>query len=485
MSQQTITSAARETSIQAAVEAAKQASLNGGTTSEEVRWKGGKLVLQVAQVDLDVVLLNPHSHRIKAQIQSLPTSEQDVITSDPHGTQAQSLLAQLLRDTPGFGHIKNAIQKEGQLDAGVLTTGGILVNANTRAVALRDLRAQYIKVLVLPADAGTKEITKLELQLQMAQDVRQDYAFAPGLLFIEDLVTGGDYTTLEVGRELLPSLTNSKKDDKKAVDHVEKELRLLGLIRDVMTASGGALNIMDFDSQRQALIEVDQDYQRLKSTQPEEAVRVRDAQLAGMISDVDYRRLREIDTTLLDQYIVPALSESRTLGPHIESLFTTNSSDQNASGAPEGLDAFFGDEEEDADHTKKASPDLVRPPRPSLSGLYTLLAQTESDGDVILPDSEGGGISLPRKVVASELLSGLTTAIENKKRDSQQIDELTAPAAHLKEVTRLLDKAATAHADVHALPGFDVTKFDAALQQYRRAAAAFNETISPSEESSD
>lgn len=485
MSQQTITSAARESSIQASVEAAKQASLNGGTTSEELRWKGGKLVVQVAEVDLDVVLLNPHSHRIKAQIQSLPASDQDVIASDPHGDQAQSLLAQLLRDTPGFGHIKNAIAKEGQLDAGVLTTGGVLVNANTRAVALRDLRAKYIKVMVLPADAGAKEITKLELQLQMAQDVKQEYAFAPGLLFIEDLVTGGDYTTLEVGKELLPSLTSSRKDDKKAVDHVEKELRLLGLIRDVMTASGGALNIMNFDSQRQALIEVDQDYQRLKGTQPEEAVRVRDAQLAGMISDVDYRRLREIDTTLLDEYIVPALSESTTLGPHIETLFTTSPSDQSATESPEGLDAFFGDEEDDAEHAKSPSPDSVPPQKPSLSVLYTLLAQTKSDGDVILPDSEGGGISLPRKVVASELLSGLTTAIDNKKRDSQQIDELTAPTAHVKEIARLLDKAAAAHADVHSLQGFDAAKFEAALQQYQRAAAAFNETVSPSEEQSE
>src|SRR5688500_15122762 len=151
---QSITTATRESAIQAAVEAAKQAVADGGGTAEEIRWKGGTLVLPVASVDLDVVLLSPHSHRIKAQLQSLPKGEQDVVATDPSGPQAQDIIARLLRETPGFERIKNALGNDGQLFAGVITTGGVLVNANTRAVALRDLRQQYLKVVVLPADAG-------------------------------------------------------------------------------------------------------------------------------------------------------------------------------------------------------------------------------------------------------------------------------------------------------------------------------------------
>ena len=153
----------------------------------------------------------------------------------PYGPQAQSLIAHLLRETPGFERIKNALANDGQLFPGVLTTGGVLVNANTRAVALRDLREQYVKVVVLPADAGPKEITELELRLQMEQEVKQEYSFTSQLLFIEDLINSGNYTTLEVGRALRPSLTTSKRDTKAATDLVEGELRLLGLIREVVS----------------------------------------------------------------------------------------------------------------------------------------------------------------------------------------------------------------------------------------------------------
>lgn len=62
----------------------------------------------------------------------------------------------------------------------------------------------------------------MSLQLQMEQEVKQDYAFTSRLLFIEDLINSGNYTTLEVGRALRPSLTTSKKDTKAAVDLVEE-----------------------------------------------------------------------------------------------------------------------------------------------------------------------------------------------------------------------------------------------------------------------
>lgn len=482
---QPVTTATRESSIQAAVEAAKQAVASGGGTAEELRWKGGKLVLPVATVDLDVVLLSPHSHRIKAQLQSLPQSEQELVAADPYGQQAQGLIAHLLRETPGFERIKNALANDGQLYAGVLTTGGVLVNANTRAVGLRDLREQYIKVIVLPADAGPKEITELELQLQMEQEVKQDYSFTSQLLFIEDLINSGNYTTLEVGRALRPSLTTSKKDTKAAVDLVQGELRLLGLIREIVSASGGVLNFLYFDDLRQALIEIDQDYQRLKSSKPEDASRVRDAQLAAMIAGVDYRRLREIDSNLLDNYVVPALGESTTLAPHIDALLTVDGAGgtQGAAAAPAGVSEFFGDDEEEA-----APGVLPTATKPSLSGVYTLLAQTKPDEDITLPGpgtSDDDSVSLPRVVVATELFSGLTTAIENKKRDARQIDDLTAPMVHLKEAARALDKAAAAYADVKDRPGFKRTDFVAAVQEYERAAAAFQSVVVPSEEPRD
>jgi hypothetical protein len=354
----------------------------------------------------------------------------------------------------------------------------VLVNANTRAVALRDLREQYVKVVVLPADAGPKEITELELRLQMEQEVKQEYSFTSQLLFIEDLVNSGNYTALEVGRALRPGLTTSKRDTKAATDLVEGELRLLALIREVTNASGGVINFLYFDDKQQALIEIDQDYQRLKTTKPDEAARIRDAQLAGMIAGVDYRRLREIDSTLLDNYVAPALGESKSLAPHLDALLAPAMAISSAGAAPAGVSDFFGDDEDGDAGDDGAGASAG----PSLSGVYTLLAQTKPEDDVALPTTEGEAVTLPRVVVATELFSGLTTAIENKKRDSRQVDGLTAPMIHLKEAARVLDKAATAYADVRGRPGFNQSEFESAVQEYERAAAEFDSVAAPVED---
>lgn len=458
---QPITTEARKSAIAAAAAAAETAVKAGQGTAEELRWKGSSKVLPVASVDVDLVLLSPHSHRIKAQLQSLVQSEQDVVSSDPFGSQAQAIIARLLTATPGFERIKKTLQNDGQQHAGVITTAGVLINANTRTVALRALRERYVKVIVLPEDAGPKEITALELRLQMEQSIKQEYSFTSGLLFIEDLVTSG-YTLAEIGRALRPDLGTSVRDQKKATENVEGELRLLGLIREVLTTSGGVMKFLDFDENRQALIDIDQDYQRQRTQNPAEAARVRDAQLAAMIAGVDYRRLREIDTSLLDTYVAPALQESDVLAPYLGALLTPAT--HGGTNAPAGLDLLDDDDQMDA---TSGSDSL------DLTALYTLLATTKADEEITLTSDGGSPVSLSRKSVAAEIYGALSTAIDTKKRDSRQVDDLTAPTAHLKEATRTLDKATAAYGSVHELEGFDRGAFLTALQGFQRAAAEF------------
>lgn len=461
-----ITTEARRDGIAAALDAAKQAAITGQGTSTNITWKGSELVLPVASVDLELVLLNPHSHRISAQLQSLPQDVQDKVAGDPYGPEAQKTIATVLRETPGYERIKLALQNDGQLDAGVVTTAGVLVNANTRAVALRELRKSYVKVVVLPQDATTKEIIDLELLLQMRQDVKQDYSFPSQALFIEDLINSASFTTLEVGRRIRSDLTESAADKKKARELVELELRLLSLMREVRTASGGLVKWTYFDDKRQALLEIDQDYQKLKNTKPEEAARVRDAQLAGVIAGVEYRKLREIDTSLLDNYVEGALRESGALGAHVDALLSATA--PSTGTALGGLDVL--DDDDDTNVTSG----------PTLTGLYTLLAQAGPEDMVALPTAAGPPVELSRKAVAAGLYGALTTAIENKQRDNRSLDDLTAPMVHLKEATRSLDKATTAYADVQQRSGFDQAAFQAVWQEYQRAAAELLSAVSPS-----
>jgi len=455
---ETLTTEGRRAAIQAAVQSATEANKKGQSTSTAITWKGREVVLPVAVVDLDLVLLNPHSHRIGAQLQSLSTAPQQVVAEDPFGVEAQAVIAKVLEDTAGFERIKNALANDGQLDHGVLTDAGVLINANTRAVALRALREKYIKVVVLPSDATVKEITDLELRLQMEQVVKQPYTFTSQLLFYEDLINKG-WTTVEVGRAVRTDLTDSRADRRKAVDLVEQELRLLGLIRDVIGASGKALTFVYFDDKRQALIEIDQDYQKTKNTYPDEAARVKDAQLAGLIAGVDYRKLREIDSGLLDGYLDSAMREHATLAPHVEALLAPAVSASTVT--PEGVDLLDDGEEP------------VMPAGPTLSGMYMLLAKNSQADTVALPVTGGSPVEQPRKAVAAGLHGTLLTAIENKQRDSRRLGDLSAPVVHLREAVRSLDKATTAYADAHDRPGFDRADFDVARGEWQRAAAQF------------
>lgn len=436
-----------------------------------INWRGGEIVLPVVQIDVDAVLLNPHSHRIRSLLESQPDRGKSIM-NNPFTAESQRQIADLLKSTDGFPHIKNALAKDGQQFPGVLTRAGVLVNANTRAVAIRDLRQgqgpAYVKVVVLPADATEKEITLLELELQMERDVKQEYSFTARLLFIEELMTKLSMSTLEVGQRLRPDLTNSKADQKKAKEEIEQEMRLLSMIRQVVAHSGGSLTLRDFDGSRQGLIEIDDDYQRLRQMRPDVAVRVRDAQLAGLIAGVDYRRLREVDEALLDNYVVPAMREQTTLKDFTERLTTGDNAGSPTAQGPAGLDVL---EEEDA------------PPadRPSLSAIYALLAKTPEDADVAMPASGGETTSLPRKTLAAAVKNALESAISSKRRDGRKLDALTAPIQYLKEATKGIDDARLAWLDVKSNPAFASEPFQAATEEVKRAYDELEQTIAEDE----
>ncbi len=436
-----------------------------------INWRGGEIVLPVVQIDVDAVLLNPHSHRIRSLLESQPDRGKSIM-DNPFTAESQTQIADLLRSTDGFPHIKNALAKDGQQFPGVLTRAGVLVNANTRAVAIRDLHqgqgAAYVKVVVLPADATEKEITLLELELQMERDVKQEYSFTARLLFIEELMTKLKMSTLEVGQRLRPDLTNSKADQKKAKDEIEQEMRLLSMVRQVVAHSGGSLTLRDFDGSRQGLIEIDDDYQRLRQMRPDVAVRVRDAQLAGLIAGVDYRRLREVDEALLDNYVLPAMREQTTLKDFAEALTTEDTAESSFGQAPAGLDIL---EEEDA------------PPvdRPSLSAIYDLLAKTPEDSDVAMPAAGGGTTSLPRKTLAAAVKNALESAISSKRRDERKLDALTAPIQYLKEAAKGIDDARLAWLDVKSNPAFASESFRSAIEEVKRAYDELEQTLAEDE----
>ena len=110
------------------------------------------------------------------------------MTEDPTSAKTQKVLADLLAATEKFSELKKELEEQGQIEAGLITRDGLLVNGNTRAAALLQLkhieRAKGIRVAVLPEGIGEDDILDLEFHLQMVKLTHQDYPFTNELLAI-------------------------------------------------------------------------------------------------------------------------------------------------------------------------------------------------------------------------------------------------------------------------------------------------------------
>jgi len=452
-----LTEHAREELVTQALAAASK---KDKVRNERINWRDDGLLLPVVKLPLEATVLNPGSHRISSEIEALG-DKAEPITRDPYGAEAQKMIASILRSTQGFEGIKTALDRDKQLHPGVATCKGVLVNANTRRVALEDLGNEYIDVVVLPSDASEKEITDLELDLQMQMDVKQEYSFTARLVFISRLVLDRGMSAEEVGLKLNPSLPTNAKGKRDAKKMVEQELRLHRLIRDIVDASDGAIGITKFDGDRQVLIEIDQDYEKARKSDPVTAQRVRDAQLACLIAGVRYTKMRKVDDELVTGYLTDAMKDQKTLRPFVEDLLA----------APETMDAGGDDPgglgilDDMAEEVELSGPDTGR--------LFNVLVTAPEDSDISLRNTDGEDVEIPRQTVLASINQAFMIAIDAKDRDNKDSDRLDAPAQKLRDVARLLDDAATGYAEVNADPDFDDDEFQDAMGAAQRAWDAF------------
>ena len=258
-----------------------------------VQWQNDRIELRVINLSLDSVLLNPNSHRIRAQIESHP--KKDELERDPLSAPAQEIIEGILADTIGFQALADNLREIGQKEPGIITSAGILVNGNTRAVALRQIGEDYIRVGVLPPSATEREITELEARLQLARDYKQDYTLTNELLFIKEQIDHGtkvDDLAILLGK----AQSRNAKHLKRGVSEIERGIRILQHIREVQGHSGQAIPLIFFDPHESALIEADNAYVKIRPSDPVQAQRVRDGRIAGVLVGVTYRNLRHWDS---------------------------------------------------------------------------------------------------------------------------------------------------------------------------------------------
>ncbi|MBO2458122.1 hypothetical protein [Actinomadura violacea] len=428
--------------------AAAKAAVTDQNERRPFDWRGEKIMLPVVAIPVGDVLLNHRTHRVRAQVESLGTRGA-IIETNPHSDEAQRLLADLIRQTSGYHDVKALIRNETQREPGLITHEGVLVNANTRAVALRDLHEEFphkstfafIKVQVLPDNADSTEIMQLEFNFQMRLNYQQPYSFTNQLLFIKDLLDSG-LKPDEIGVQMKPHYDpTSSKDRRAAAEEVEAEDRLRQIIEELIAASSGALRWPDFDGDRQRLIEIDESYRAMVARKgPDAARRVKQAKLAGLLAGLEYRRVRHIDESYLDDYVLPAFEEEPNLRAAAKALAIGQ---QVAPRADLGGLSILDDLDED--------PPVDQHGEVTLQPLFDVLVRygkadgdTDWDAEVEVPTGEGTA-TLPKNTFFDAVKAAMQTAADSKAQDDQGQNALDVPRRQLNAAGAACDRVRRAY----------------------------------------
>jgi hypothetical protein len=434
-----------------------------------VPWRGSIERMAVIKIGLDSVVYNPRSHRIKSQLES-ESAIAAAVAADPDSADAQVGIASLLRATRGYERLKENL-RGGQREPGIMTRGGRLINANTRAAALEELGEEYIEVAVLPLDATLGEIDDLELDLQVAEDYKQDYSFTNELLFVDDLISEHNRDERDVA-DRLRWITSSKQSAVRAgIDRVRQSVRMLALIRAIQQASGGKVRLTDFDDAAQTLQEFDSDYEALRTKDPVAADRMKQARILGLLVSLGYERQREVDASWVETYLADALAENELLQELVDPLAEVETAEAEEDDALEGL----GELEETDESNGQDGGDAAKAHK-VVSVLVAKLGQTAQAEIVTLP-TVGGPKEFQREAIIDAVNDAMRTAADEARTASRAGDALKLPIAQAKDAGKKLAKALDAYGKVKDDSGFDFDAFKHEVERAERALDALKSGV--------
>jgi len=401
-------------------------------------WQDAKgQTFPVIKMPLDHVVLNPGSHRIREQLESHP--KRAIVETAPFSDDAQAIISDILLKIEGFDDLRANLRDQGQDNAGVITRSGVLINANTRAVALRQNDPHgYIRVAVLQKNADPKDIDKLELTLQMRRDFKQDYTFVNQLLFIEDLKAKLKYRNEDVAKAMNLAVSDDKAALRKGAAQARQRTRLLALIREIQKRSGYKIPLHFFNAQRVALEELDALYEDLKKTDPATAEQMKEARILAILVGTQYRHIQSISATSAGEKVITSLQRNDVIGTAVESILTTKDESPDLPGLDELADDPSGAEDQ----------------APTVSALVDMIAKNWDKDSVTLSAGDGAAASMPLDDLKSKIAEELNSIHEEVERENKASKSLSGPADFLKDARRSASLALTAYQKVATNPAF-------------------------------
>ena len=265
--------------------------------TETIDYRGTKRSLEVITLPITLLLLNHDNSRLTAQLVDHP--KKSSVELNPFSEETQSIIASLLRSTESFKTLLEELKKFGQQNPGLISRDGLLINGNTRLVALREIGAQGIDVAVLPEDALASDFLDVEMSLQMQKLTHQDYTFTNRLLLMKRYLDRG-HTKNELGAKMGWVKNVTKK--------VDQNIRLLNLIDEIRSQRNSHFPYEFFDNKEQVLKDLDDEYQRLLNGNAfDEAESMKWTRISGMLLGVSKDQVRAMDELFLNDEVFKRL----------------------------------------------------------------------------------------------------------------------------------------------------------------------------------
>lgn len=173
-------------------------------------FRSAKFELPVIRIDIGIPVYRMENFRTYTDQKEYIAKEKKAANFFSNGQELESvqqvqhdLLVRLARKSVAESVVPviDVLEAEGQREAILVTSSGVVVNGNRRLAAMRELGTAHVDVMVLPADATADEIVDIEASLQGKPETKLDYDWIGDGQLISRLV-GMGRTTKQVADQL-------------------------------------------------------------------------------------------------------------------------------------------------------------------------------------------------------------------------------------------------------------------------------------------
>jgi hypothetical protein len=312
------------------------------TATYSILFRGNKEYLPVIRISPKLLLLNHKNNRLSGQLRD--HTKRHEVEADPQSTTSQKLLHSLLAGTEKFKDLSEQLKVMGQEEPGLITRDGLLVNGNTRVAALRELKIDFVEVAVLPNNINDSDVLDMEMSLQVKELIHQDYTFTNQLLLMRKFLDSGNTAK---------ALASKMAWVQQGIKKVETHMRLLSYIDEVRNLSDVPVPYSVFDSKKQHLKDLDNDYVKLKNEGDIDAAEsLKWTRLFMTFLRLNKDQVRAIDSDFIDKSLLPRLGDEQNKArAYIENYRSENENDD--------LDDLLGEQTSKTVDMKKVLKNLL------------------------------------------------------------------------------------------------------------------------------